>query len=233
MAPARATCALALWGCVVYGAYAGVDDRIMVGVEHQTISSAQWTVGSLGASLAAGSGKIRYNWYTDVRQGGGDDGTRPFHYAIETAGMLATYQQSLTIQVEDRQIDVETTHGNLPKLGASYLWNGAVLTSVAYAYSIDGNLGTRLLTAQVRDIARSWQPLAGLAYGQAAPAILDLQPGVIPPSRTLKEGYLGFSLPHSWEGGEWSVLADYLGLGNIRRGTLTLTYTHDFHKTGA
>jgi hypothetical protein len=203
-----------------------------IGIDHEAISSAQWTVGSLDGSLTVGSGNTRYTLYADVRQGAGDDASRAFHYAIETAGVLTTYQQRFTVQLEDRQIDVETTHGNLPKLGFSYLWDRAVLTSVGYAYSVGGNLGTRLLTGQVQDVTARWRPLAGFAFGQAAPAILDLQPGIIPPSRILKEGYLGFSFPKTWAAGEWSVIADYLGLGDIRRGTLTLTYTHHIRHTG-
>jgi hypothetical protein len=202
-----------------------------IGVEHQAISSAQWTLASLDGSFSWGTGADRFNAYGDMREGAGDDASRAFQYSVVTAGIIATHDQSLSLQLEDKQIDVETTHGNLPKLGVSYLWDRSTYASVGYAYSLGGNLGTRLLTASVQDIGSHWHPLAGLAFGQAAPAILNLQPGIAPPSRILKEGYVGCSLPQQIAGGEWSFVADYLGLGGIHRATLTATYTYHPHRS--
>jgi hypothetical protein len=197
-----------------------------LGVEHQQIASAEWGLISLDGSISWGADSTRYNLYGDAREGAGDDGSRAFHYSVETAGLITTFQHSLSVQLEDKQIDVETTHGNLPKLGVSYLWDRSVYASIGYAYSLGGNLGTRLWTGSLQSFALKWRPLFGVAVGQAAPAILNLEPGIIPPSRILKEGYVGASMPRRMLGGDWSLVADFLTLGGIHRATLTASYTY-------
>jgi len=42
--------------------------------------------------------------------------------------------------VEDKQVNVETTNGNLPKLQLAYLWNPKIQTTVGYQHSFGGNL---------------------------------------------------------------------------------------------
>src|SRR2546430_12568208 len=55
---------------------------------------------------------------------------------------------------EERQIDVDTSHGSLPKVGFSMLWNRQWLASASYAHSVGGNLGTDLGTVRIRSEER-------------------------------------------------------------------------------
>ena len=111
---------------------------------------AHWTFGSLTGSLTRGPDDQRYSLYGEAHEGAGDDGPNAFDYHIEAAGVIGTYFHNLSAQLEDRRIDVETTHGNLPKVGLSYLWNPHLQTSVAYQHSVSGNLGTRFDRASRR-----------------------------------------------------------------------------------
>ncbi len=196
-----------------------------VGAEHQVISNAEWTVGSLDGSVTLGGAGTRCTLYGDVREGAGDVGSSAFKYAVEDLGAIATWTNGWSMQAEDRQIDVQTTHGNLPKLGLLYLWNRRWLGSVAYSYSVGGNLGTRLTTASLQESGTAFNPLFGIAFGQASPPVIDLETGVVlAPGQTLKEGYTGFSMPvHAWHG-DITVIADYVELASTRRATLTVNY---------
>ncbi|HEY6451634.1 MAG TPA: hypothetical protein VIX87_03460 [Steroidobacteraceae bacterium] len=202
-----------------------------IAVEHQVLSDAHWTFGSLSGSLTRDLAGARYSAYAEAHEGAGDDGPRAFHYAIEAAGIIGTYFQRLSLQLEDRQVDVETTHGNLPKLGLSYLWPHRVMLSTSYSYSVNGNLGTRLATARIDGYTSACNLLAGVAFGPAAPAILNLQSGLVAPGRQLKEGYVGISKPLRHSRSELTLVADYLELAGVKRATLTLSYV--FHVGGA
>ena len=59
-------------------------------------------------------------------------------------------RSKFSVQLEARQIDIDTTHGNLPKLGLTYLWTPRLLTNVSYAHSVGGNLGTELTSCAHR-----------------------------------------------------------------------------------
>ena len=196
-----------------------------VAVEHQTLSVAHWTFGSLNGALTVGPDGQRYTVYGDVHEGDGDDGPHSFHYGIEALGVVGTYFRQLSVQVEDKQIDVESTHGNLPKLGLSYLWNPHLLTSVSYAYSVDGNLGTRLTSVRIDTYGPNVNFLAGAAYGPAAAAVLGIDLTI--PARRLKEGYVGAAKPLPHLRSEVTLVADYQDLSGSKRATLTLNYV--FH----
>src|SRR5882757_10472744 len=176
------------------------DSLAAVAVEHQVIANARWTFGSLSGSLTRGSGGARYTFYGEVHEGAGEDGPRAFHYSTQAVGVIGTWFHRFSAQLEDRQIDVKNIHGNLPKLGLSYLWNPHLLTSVAYAYSVNGNLGTRLTSIRIDTYGSKLSFLAGVAFGQASAIVLGNvadQVVVLAPGHQLKEGYVGVtrSLP--------------------------------------
>jgi hypothetical protein len=207
------------------------DSLAAVAVEHQVIANAHWTFGSLSGSWSRGSGDERHSIYGEAHEGAGDDGPHAFHYSIVAAGVIGTYFHRLSAQLEDRRIDIERTHGNLPKVGLSYLWNPHYLTSVSYAYTVSGNLGTHLTSARIDKYGSSLNLLAGVSFGQASPAVLNLQTGIVSPGRTLKEGYVGVSKPLSHLRSELTLVADYLDLSGSKRATVTLNYI--FHVGGA
>jgi len=200
-------------------------------VEHQQLSDAYWTFGSLNGSLVGGPADQRFGVYGEAHEGAGHDAGKSFRYSIEAAGVTGTFNHRLSVQLEDRQIDVETTHGNLPKAGLTWLWTRQWSTSISYSYSVNGNLGTRLTAARIDWFGGHVNVLAGGAYGQASPVVLNLQSGIVSPGSRLREGYAGLSKPLARFRSELSLVADYLDISGVRRATLTLAYV--FHPGAA
>jgi hypothetical protein len=208
-----------------------------IAVEHQVLADSQWTFGSLNASKGLGSENQRYNVYAEVHEGGGVDDSHSFRYEIEAAGVFGTFDHKLSAQLEDKRVDVESTHGNLPKAGLAYLWGPHLLTTASYQYSVSGNLGTRIETVRLDLYAAKMTFFAGAALGPASPAILGIAtnavnkgPQVLAPAKELHEEYLGLTKPFARWHSELTVAADYLDLSGIDRASLTLTYI--FHIGG-
>jgi hypothetical protein len=203
------------------------DTLAGVAIEHQTLFTSNWTFGSVNGSMTRGTGDARYSVYGEAHEGAGDDGPRAFHYSIEALGVVGTYYHRLSAQLEDRDIDVETIHGNLPKVGLSYLWGPRLLTSVTYSYSVNGNLGTRLTAARIDIYGATVNFLAGVAFGQASPVILGAVSNEIValvPEHRLREGYVGITKPLPHLRSDLALVADYQDLSGIKRATLTLNY---------
>jgi hypothetical protein len=196
-----------------------------VAVEHQALSDAHWTFGSLNGSATVGPDNQRYSFYGEAHEGAGDDGLRAFHYHIEAGGVIGTFDHKFSAQIEDRRIDVETVHGNLPKVGLSYQWNPHVLTSAAYQYSVSGNLGTRLTSVRIDTYWVNVNLIGGGCWGPTEPVIFDLPTGLVSTQvRQLKEGYVGASKPFPKLRSDLTLVADYVDLSGIKKASLTLTY---------
>jgi len=198
------------------------DTLLGVAAEYETLSVSHWTFGSLTGAITRGPGDQRYTIYGDAHEGAGDDGPKAFKYRLETLGVTGTYFHRLSATVEDKQVNVETTHGNLPKLGLSYLWNPHVQTALAYQYSFGGNLGTRLTSGRLDLYGSVVNFLGGFAVGQAAPSLLGVN--LTLPPRHLTEGYVGLSksLPQ-WRS-DVTLILDYQrlsgGTGTVEAATL-------------
>jgi hypothetical protein len=208
-----------------------------IAVEHQVLADSQWTFGSLNGSKGFGADNQRYNVYGDVHEGAGVDTSHSFRYEIEDAGIIGTFYHKLSAQLEDKRVDVESTHGNLPKAALSYLWGPHLLTTASYQQSVSGNLGTRIESARVDIYAAKMTFFVGAALGPASPAIFDIEtsavnkgPRILAPARELHEEYVGLSKPFARWHSELIVSADYLDLSGIARASLTLTYI--FHIGG-
>jgi hypothetical protein len=202
-----------------------------VAVEHQVLADSQWTFGSVNGAKSFGSENQRYNVYGEVHEGGGVDDSRSFRYEIEAGGVIGTFNHTLSAQAEDKRVDVENTHGNLPKAGLSYLWGPHLLTTASYQYSVSGNLGTRIEAARIDLYEAKMTFFVGAALGQASPAILDIETSAVnkgvplyAPARELHEEYVGLTKPFARWHSELTVSADYLDLSGIARASLTLTY---------
>jgi hypothetical protein len=191
--------------------------------EHQVISASHWTFGSINGALTRGSGDDRYSLYGEAHEGAGDDGPHPFKYSIVALGMIGTYFHRFSAQLEDRQIEVEKTHGNLPKIGVSYLWNPHVYTTVSYIHSVSGDLGTALTSGRIDLYGPRLNYLAGISFGQASPAIVGTGFHV-PGGGTLKEAYVGATKTFPHLRGDLSLVADYQDLSGSARFALTLNY---------
>jgi hypothetical protein len=195
-----------------------------VAVEHQVLANAQWTFASLNGAATVGPDNQRYSLYGEAHEGPGHDGLRAFHYKIEALGVIGTFDHRLSAQIEDRRIDVETTHGNLPKVGLSYLWGPHLMTTAAYQYSIGGNLGTRLPSARIDSYWATINVFGGVAWGPTSPVVFNLPTGRFSQVRQLREGYIGLSKPFPKIRGELTAVADYLDLSGIKKASLTLSY---------
>lgn len=198
------------------------DKLLGVAGEHQQLGVARWNFGSVNGAWVFGPEGQRYAASAEAHEGTGNDGPRHFRYSIEAVGLSGTYFKQLTALVEDRQIRVESTRGNLPKVQLAYLWNAHLQTSVSYSRSVSGNLGTRLGAARLDVYGPSLNYLAGVAYGPASAAVLGL--GITVPVRRLKEGYVGIDKPLPGLRSDLSLIADYQDLSGSRRATLTLNY---------
>jgi len=183
------------------------DTLVGVAAEHQVLSVSHWTFGSVTGAITRGPGDQRYTFYGEAHEGAGDDGPNAFKYRVEALGVTGTYFHRLSATLEDKQINVETTHGNLPKVQLAYLWNPRFQTTVAYQHSFGGNLGTRLTTARFDVYASNVSFLAGGAIGQASPSVLGINLTLAP--HDLREGYLGVIKAFPKVRGDLTLILDY------------------------
>src|SRR5690606_34997729 len=128
-----------------------------------------------------------------------------------------------------RQIDVDRSEGNLPKLGVTIVWTPQWLTSISYAHSIGGNLGTELTSARLDRQGQRINVFIGGATGTADPVVLNLQPGLTLPVSNLREGFAGIGI--SFLRGQIQLVGDYLESGDSERITVTLSFTAFFRRS--
>jgi hypothetical protein len=183
------------------------DTLLGVAAEYQALSVSHWAFASVNGAITRGPGDQRYTFYGEAHEGAGRDGPHAFKYRVEALGVTGTYYHRLSATLEDKQVNVETTHGNLPKVQLAYLWNPRIQTTVGYQHSFGGNLGTRLTTARVDVYASQISFLAGGAIGQAAPSVLGINLTLGP--HDLREGYVGVIKSFPRVRGELILIADY------------------------
>jgi hypothetical protein len=194
-----------------------------IGAEYQSIANSHWVNGVLNGAWVLGQSTPKATLYGEAHLGGGDIGAQSFHYTVADGGVVATLNTVLSLQLEERYIDIDTSHGNLPKLGVSLRVTPALLASVSYAYSFGGNLGTKLWTGRLDYVGQHFNWLAGVAYGPVAPSVLNLVGQVLQPGPTLREGFAGIGKRFGMT--EWQLLGDYQDLAGFKRTTITLTCT--------
>jgi hypothetical protein len=206
------------------------DTLLTLGAEHQRLGDANWTFGSLSGAVSTDLGSGRYAFSGEAHEGSGRDGPHSLDYRIEALQATGTYFHRLSIQLEARRIDVETLHGNLPKITLTYLWTPHWSTSVARADSAGGNLGTQLNSVRIDHYNRLINLLAGGIYGRASPIIIDL--GIVSPGHILREGYIGASTTFARRT-EVTLTGDYLNLSGSKRATVTLSFMFQLGSLGA
>ena len=105
---------------------------------------------SRSGSATLGPANARTSVYAEAHEGAGEiGGTHHFDYSNVAGGVYQSIGTHFSLQLEDRQIDIDTSHGNLPKVGASMLWGTWVQTQAAYQKSVSGNLGTSLGSTRI------------------------------------------------------------------------------------
>jgi len=201
------------------------EAMIGLGVEHQSIADARWTLASVNGALTRMSPAGRtINLHAEIHRGSGEDTGRAFTYSVTAAGVMGAVTDRLSLHFETREIDIDRTDGNLLEFGLSFLWNARFLTDVAYARSVSGNLGTELVTTRTDYYGERFRVLFGAAFGEAAPSVVNLQPGLsVLDGSGLRQIFGGVSKPLGR--GELLAVADYLELGVSERATLTISYT--------
>jgi len=196
---------------------------IGLGAEYETIYNSHWTLGNFNGALALSPGGVKTSLYAEAHLGAGDTGGEPFHYTNVAAGFISTLTPWLSVQLEERYIDIEPSRGNLPKLGLSFRLAPTLLGSVSYAQSFGGNLDTKLGTARLDYSGTQFSWLVGGAYGPVAPRVLNLIGQTVGPAKTLKEGFVGAG--RSFGRTDWQLIADYQDLEGFKRTTITLNCT--------
>jgi len=210
-------------GSVTWLRNIGSDAAIGAGADYQQVANAHWTTGTASGSLALGQGEAKPHIYVEVHEGAGDIGTHAFHYSLAAAGVLGALTPRLSVQLEERRIDIDTSHGNLPKLGLSFQATPQLLASASYAYSLGGNLGTKLTTVRLDYSAKSFSGLLGAVWGPAAPAVFDLIGQVVRPGPSLKEGFAGIGKAVGRT--QWLLVGDYQDVEGTKRTSVTLACT--------
>ena len=211
------------------GYLAEINPNALIGVagEYQTLAGSHWAFGSLNVSYShALTQSSRWNINGEAHEGSGQSGRTHFGYAIEALGAGLTVPGGVTLSAEERQIDVDTSHGSLPKAGLSKAWGTHLLTSIGYAQSVGGNLATQYGLARIDIITSPIQFVLGGDFGHVSPSVLDIQGILLPQARRLSEEFVGLTTPT--QHADFSLLADRIDLQGVVRLTLTLTATVHF-----
>lgn len=214
-----------------------------------SLDSVKW---SLGAEAHLGAGDIAnnevlvpgssYEGEPRVRDSGIDRSSSSssadpsvsdhhFNYDVEAVNVSGTFLDRLTLQLESRQYDIDTTHGNLPKVGLGVLWAREWLTTASYAHSVSGNLGTEFVTLRIDHYGRVLNWVVGGARGHVAPPVINIQTGATGVAPLYSEGYAGIT--RVFPRFELALLGDYIDLSGSKRVTATLTITVHLANGGA
>jgi hypothetical protein len=218
-------------GSLNYLHYFTPDAIFGLGAEHQIIEESNWTFGSLRGSLGFGEPASKFNIFGEVHYGDGDEDGRQFDYGVAVLGFSQSFARKFSVLLEGRQIDIDRTTGNLPKLALTYLWTPRMATTVSYAHSVGGNLGTEISTARIDYYGQYVTLMLGGASGRADPSVINLQPGLRLPAQDLKQGFVGIG--KTFRRGELQLLGDYLTLADSEKVTVTLSFTAYLGSRGA
>ncbi len=211
------------WGAAALWLHNFSADTIVgLGGEHQSIGDARWNFGRLTLNHGFGEAQSRTNLYLEVAEGSGRDLVHDYDYSIVTVGAYQNFTRQLTLQLEDKQIDVDTAKGNLPKLALAYLWSPQLQTTVGYTYSVSGSLDTRLALARIDGYTRTANVFAGFATGQAAPIAINL-PVSDRPSVIMHEYYIGAG--RDFSRADTKLVLDYIRLTGSDHWTLSFNAT--------
>ena len=210
-------------GSLNYLHYFTPDVIFGLGGEYQSIADSEWTFGTLRGAVGHGDGASRFTVFGEFQYGDGDENGRDFSYQIGVLGLSKSFTKQFSVQLEGRQIDIDTSHGNLPKLGITYIWTPQLSTNISYADSVGGNLGTEITTVRLDHYGKHVNFLIGGAAGTADPNVVNLAPGVSLPAQDLTQGFIGIARVFSF--GEVQLLGDYLELESSEKVTVTLSFT--------
>ncbi len=195
-----------------------------LGAQYQYLAGSHWEFGSLLGSFSHPlTSSTRWIVSAEADEGEGQTGAVHYGYGIEALDGGLVMPAGVTLSAEERQIDVDTSHGSLPKVGLAKAWGTHVLTSASYAQSVGGNLATRYGLFRVDVFTAAINLLAGGDVGHVSPAVVNIQGVLLPEARELTEVFFGLTRPSRRV--DWTLLADDIDLAGIYRFTMTLTAT--------
>jgi|GEM_PF-926906 len=194
-----------------------------LGPEYETIYNSHWTLANLNGALAVTPWNLKTSLYAEAHLGSGYTAQEFFRYTNVAGGFISALTPWLSLQLEERYIDIQPSRGNLPKVALSFRVAPKFLASVSYAHSFGGNLDTKLGTARLDFSGTHFSWLIGGAYGPVAPRVLNFI-GAFPGGvKTLREGFVG--LGRSFGRTELQLIGDYQDLEGFKRTTITLNCT--------
>ncbi len=215
-------------GSINYLGQPNANALLGIGAEYQRLSTSNWEFASF---TGAYGNKFDTNWRWNVRgeahEGTGRNssalGSSSFDYSIVAAGGGLTTPVGLSFDLEERQIDVSTSHGSLPKITLTQPIGRHLLASLAYAQSFGGNLDTSYGLARVDIFGNGYSFIAGGSLGRVTPAVINIQGILLVEARHLSEVFLGVTktIAHV----DLTLLGDDQDLEGIKRVTLTLNIT--------
>jgi hypothetical protein len=215
-------------GSINYLGQPSANGLLGVGAEYQRLATSNWEFASFtGAYGNAITPNSRWNVHGEAHEGVGRSSTATsssdFDYSIVAAGGGLTVPGGLTFDLEERQIDVSTSHGSLPKLTLAQPFGKHLLTTLSYAQSVGGNLDTSYGLARIDVFGHGYSVIAGGTLGRVTPAVINIQGILLVESRHLSEVFLGFTktIAHV----DLTLLGDNQDLEGIKRATLTLNVT--------
>jgi hypothetical protein len=195
-----------------------------LGAEYQTLYNSHWTLGNVNGALTFMPGGIKTTLYAEAHLGTGDTAGVSFHYTNVAGGFITTPAAWLSVQLEERYIDVQPSRGHLPKVGLTFRLAPALIAAVSYAQSFGGNLDTKLGTARLDYSGTHFSWLIGGAYGPTSPIVLNFIGGQQTAfARKLKEGFVGAG--KTFGPTDWLLIGDYQDLEGFKRTTVTLNCT--------
>jgi hypothetical protein len=205
------------------------DALVGLGAEYQSLYTANWAFGSLSAAFShALTASTRWNVHAEIHEGEGHTAGQRFDYGIEALGVGSSIPGGFALDLEERQIDVATSHGSLPKATLSKNWGTHWLTTVAYAHSYGGNLNTNYTLARVDFYSSFVNLLAGGSIGHVNPVVVNID-GLLGPTETLHldEDFAGLS--KSFGRCDVMLLADAIDLQGSHHFIGTLAVTVHLH----
>jgi len=201
----------------------GTGNYLGLGAEYQNIAGSHWTLGDFSGGYSFGPGTPRLILYGEGHVGAGDLGIEAFHYTALAGGVIATLNSWLSTQLEERYLDIDKSHGNLPKLAILLRPTLQLLATLSYAQSIGGNLGTKFGTARLDYVSPHFSLLGGVAYGPTAPVVFGILGQVLVPAAILREGFVGVG--KTFGRTDWQLIGDFQSIEGLRRTTITLNCT--------
>ena len=205
----------------------GFSPALLVGAgaEYQKLYTADWAFGSLNAAYSHPlTATTVGNIHGEIHEGSGHSAGESFRYGIEALGVGSSIPGGFALDLEERQIDVFTSHGSLPKVSLAKAWGTRWLTSVSYAYSFGGNLNTNYSLARVDYYGAFLNLLAGGSVGRVNPVVLGIN-GVLE-GHALHSHEVFAGVTKRFGRFDLSLLGDYIDLEGNKHfiGTLAGTW---------